>query len=134
MNKLTIIGNLTKDPEKRTTPAGKIVCNFTVAVNSRNRDVEPEYFRVAAWGQIGEVCAQYLTKGKKVCVVGPVSLNTYDSNGQTRANMEVFANDVEFLSPKESGYTQVDTAENPFTAAEPAKAEPEKDFLEELPF
>ena len=106
MNKLTIIGNLTKDPELRTTSSGISVCEFTVAVNrKRTQDGQPDadFFRVNAWRERGEVCAKYLTKGKKVCVVGPVSVRTYTGNdGQTRANLEVTADEVEFLSPRDS--------------------------------
>lgn len=120
MNKLTIIGNLTKDPELRTTQDGTSVCNFTVAVNRKKVNGQPEadFFRVSAWRGLGENCSKYLTKGRKVCVVGPVSVRTYTSNGESRASLEVIAEDVEFLSPKEetttSGYIQVETDELPF--------------------
>ena len=120
MNKLTIIGNLTKDPELRTTQDGTSVCNFTVAVNRKkvNGQAEADFFRVSAWRGLGENCSKYLSKGRKVCVVGPVSVRTYTSNGESRASLEVIAEDVEFLSPKEetttSGYIQVETDELPF--------------------
>ena len=104
MNKLTIIGNLTKDPELRSTQDGISVCSFTVAVNRRNkREGQPEadFFRVSAWRQLGENCGKYLAKGRKVCVIGPVSVRTYQaSDGTTKASLEVTADDVEFLSPK----------------------------------
>ena len=86
MNKLTIIGNLTKDPELRTTQAGKNVCSFDVAVKRRSGQEETDYFRVSAWNGLADTCARYLAKGRKVCVVGPVSVHTYE--------------DVEFLTPK----------------------------------
>lgn len=109
MNKLVIIGNLVRDPESRVTQNGISVCTFTVAVNRRRQQEgqqEADYFRVTAWRQFGENCAKYLTKGRKVCVVGPVSISTYTGNdGKIRANMEVTAEDVEFLSPKESAPT-----------------------------
>ena len=102
MNKLTIIGNLTRDPELRTTTAGVNVCDFTVAVNRRQkREGQPEadFFHVTAWRQLGENCAKFLTKGRKVCCVGAVSVRTYQSNnGETKASLEVTAEDVEFLS------------------------------------
>lgn len=104
MNKLTIIGNLTRDPETRTTKSGKNVCTFTVAVNKRNRDQGPDYFRVTAWDKLGENCFRYLDKGRKVAVVGPVSVSTYTANdGSTRAQLEVTANEVEFLSSQFDG-------------------------------
>ena len=115
MNKLTIIGNLTRDPELRTTSQGISVCTFTVAVNRRNtREGQPEadFFRVTAWRQLGENCAKFLAKGRKVAVVGMVSVSTYQANdGSTRAQMEVTADDVEFLSPKDQGYTRAELPE-----------------------
>ena len=125
MNKLTIIGNLTRDPELRTTPQGKQVCSLDVAVNRRRRiDGQPEadYFRVNVWNALAENCAKYLTKGKKVCVVGSVSLSKRENNGKFYASIEVFAEDVEFLSPKDDasthaqagGFTAVETDELPF--------------------
>lgn len=115
MNKLTIIGNLTKDPELRTTQSKVSVCTFTVAVNRRRRQDEEEqadYFRVTAWRELGENCAKWLIKGKKVCVVGPVSISTYTGqDGKTYANLEVTAQDVEFLTP--AGQTQDGTQAQP---------------------
>ncbi len=97
MNKLTIIGRLTRDVELRKTSAGKDVATFTVAVN--RRDKQTDYFRVSAWNGLAETCHKYLAKGRKVCVVGAVSCRTYTGNdGTTRASMEVMADDVEFLS------------------------------------
>lgn len=124
MNSLTIIGNLTNDPELRTTTSGKNVCGFSVAVNRRNKiegQPDADFFRVSAWGQLGENCAKFLAKGKKVCVVGSVSVRTYENQKhETRASMEVKANDVEFLSPKsddidkESGFQKVNVEGLPY--------------------
>ena len=140
MNKVVIIGNLTRDPELRTTTTGVNVCSFTVAVNRRNRgnqqgnQPEADFFRVTAWRQLGELCAKYLVKGRKVCVTGPVSVSTYTGNdGTTRASLDVTADDVEFLSARNegeaggysapaapadntqsSGFTAVETDELPF--------------------
>lgn len=132
MNKLTIIGNLTRDPELRTTQTGVQVCTFTVAVNRKKTgDQQPDadYFRVTAWRELGVNCSKFLQKGKKVCVIGPVGLSTYMGNdGATRANLEVKADDVEFLSPRvsdapvpeepkvdaQTGYEQVNTDDLPF--------------------
>lgn len=103
MNKLTIIGNLTKDPELRYTSQGINVCTFTVAVNRRttgSSQQEADFFRVTAWRGLADVCQQYLAKSSKVAVVGPVSVNAYTSNeGEARASMEVTAEEVEFLTP-----------------------------------
>lgn len=101
MNRLTIIGNLTRDPETRVTQSGSTVCAFTVAVNRRGQDDKADYFRVSAWNKTGDTCQKYLAKGRKVAVTGPVSVSTYTGqDGKTYANLEVMAQDVEFLTPK----------------------------------
>ena len=107
MNKVFLIGNLTRDPELRTTQTGVSVCSFTIAVNRRrpsNAEAgqpEADFFRVTAWRQLGEICAKYLAKGRKVSVVGSVSASAYTgSDGKARASLEVQADDVEFLTPK----------------------------------
>ncbi len=107
MNKVILIGNLTRDPELRTTSTGDSVCTFTVAVNRRRSSnaeagqPEADFFRVSVWRQQGENCAKYLSKGRKVYVSGPVTCRTYvGSDGQTRASLEVTANEVEFLSSR----------------------------------
>lgn len=124
MNRITIIGNLTREPELRTTQSGKSVCSFTVAVNGRND--KADYFRVTAWDKLADNCHNYLDKGRKVAVVGSVSLNTYTANsGENRASIEVLASEVEFLSPKNetasnapktanNGYTEVTDEDLPF--------------------
>ena len=118
MNKLTIIGNLVRDPELRVTSQGINVCTFTVAVNRRNaKEGQPDadFFRVTAWRQLGENCGKFLAKGRKVAVVGMVSVSTYQANdGSTRAQMEVTADDVEFLSPKDQGFTRAELPEGVF--------------------
>ena len=111
MNKLFIVGNLTRDPELRTTSSGIAVCSFTVAVNRRRsanstaaNQPEADFFRVSAWRQLGENCSKYLAKRRKVAVTGSVSVSTFQGNdGTTRASLEVTADDVEFLSPKGEG-------------------------------
>jgi single-strand DNA-binding protein len=126
MNKLTIIGNLTKDPELRHTQDGTPVCSFTVAVN-RRKDGETDYFNTTAWRQLGENAAKFLSKGKKVAVVGRVSLRTWEKDGKHGASLEVQADDIEYLSPRvsdpetptppvdaKSGMTIADTDELPF--------------------
>lgn len=109
MNKLTIIGNLTRDPETRTVPSGSTVCSFTIAVNRRRstqaqNQPEADFFRVSAWNKLGDVCQRYLAKGRKVCVVGSVSVSSYEAkDGSTRFSLDVFAEDVEFLSSRSEG-------------------------------
>jgi single-strand DNA-binding protein len=104
MNKLTIIGNLTKDPELRCTQDGVNVCGFTVAVNRPKTKANPEpgadYFNVNAWRVLGENCAKFLAKGRKVAVVGRVSLRTWEKEDKHGASLEVNAEEVEFLSSR----------------------------------
>ena len=127
MNKLIAIGNLTANPELRSTPNGIPVCTFTIAVNGRKQDEPATFFRVTAWRQLGENCNRYLTKGKKVFVSGPVSVSTYTAkDGTTRASMEITADDVEFLSPAGTG------AENATVDAQAGFVK--VDETEELPF
>lgn len=111
MQKLIIIGNVCAVPEERTTPSGKTVTNFTVAVARKGDKDKTDFFRCAAWGKTGEVCGQYLGKGKKVCVIGEVSARAYtDKQGEAKASLEVFVTEVEFLSPRGEEREPVSTA------------------------
>ena len=139
MNKLTIIGNLTRDPELRTTSTGLNVCSFTVAVNRRRssqnaNQPEADFFRVSAWRQLGENCQRFLSKGRKVCVVGPGSVSSYTANdGSTRFSLDVTAEDVEFLSSRndDAGYTPAAPVQNSAPAMEKGFQEVDD---EDLPF
>ena len=125
MNKIFIIGNLTKDADTRITQNGHTVTSFTVAVNRRPvKEGQPEadFFRIATWDKLAEVCKS-LTKGKKVAVTGSVSLSTYTAqDGTTRASIDIMGNEVEFLSPKEQkqentkndGFVEVEGDDLPF--------------------
>ncbi len=129
MNKVFLIGNLTRDPETRTTQSGVSLCTFTIAVNRRRSSnaeagqPEADFFRITAWRQLGDICAKYLAKGRKVSVVGTVSASAYTgSDGQARASLEVTADDVEFLTPRsEAGEAP---AYNSAPAAAPAPRAP----------
>ena len=125
MNKLVIIGALVRDPEQRVTPSGISVTTFSVACNRKHRQEgqpDADFFRVTAWRQLGENCAKYLSKGRKVCVVGPVSVSTYTGqDGKTRASMEVTAEDVEFLTPKDTSATAVGGPPSPKGNAQDAE-------------
>ena len=125
MNKLTIIGNLTRDPELRSTQSGIQVCSFTVAVNKRTKD-GADFFRVTCWRGLADICARYLVKGSKVAIHGSVGVNTYTGNdGQTRATLEVTADDVEFLSANRDPGTD--------SAYEATKARREAEWPDALP-
>ena len=106
MNNCSIVGNLTADPQHRTTQTGVSVCSFTVAVNRRGaKDGQPQadFFRVTAWRGLADNCAKWLVKGKKVGVTGSISASAYMGNdGKPHAQMTVDVDDVEFLSPANS--------------------------------
>ena len=123
MNHITLIGNLTKDPELRMTPNNIPVCSFTIAVNRRHGEKQTDFFRVQAWRGLGESCSKYLRKGKKVAVGGELQTRTYEQDGQTKLAMDVIAADVEFLSPSGKsetsqtdsyGFTELTSADVPF--------------------
>lgn len=97
---------MTSNPELRSTTSGISVCTFTVAVNRRVKQGEErkaDFFRVSAWRERGETCAKYLSKGKKVCVRGMVTLGTWEKDNRHGANLEVTADEVEFLTPRNAG-------------------------------
>ena len=126
MNSLHIIGNLTRKPELRATQDGTSVCSFTVAVNRpktrNNQNPGADYFNVTAWREKGEICAKYLDKGSKVSVVGSVSVRTWETETKHGANLEVNAQDIEFLSSRsesapvdaQTGMAIVETDELPY--------------------
>ena len=108
MNKVYLIGNLTRDPETRTTQSGLTVCSFTLAVNRRTKrqdgTQETDFINVTAWRQLGENCAKYLAKGKKAAVSGSIQTRTYEAqDGSRRSAFDVVADEVEFLSPVSGG-------------------------------
>lgn len=119
MNKIVLIGNLTADPVLRATPSGTSVCNFTLAVNRRFPGADgqkvTDFFNVVAWRGLADTCNKYLAKGRKAAVIGELQARTYEAkDGTTRISLDVSADEVEFLSPKEE------------TKTAPAPADPEK--------
>ena len=104
MKIITITGNLTRDPVIKSTPQGRNLCDFTVAVNEKDSAM---YFDITAWGSLGEICAKYLKKGQKVAVHGSFGLSVYTGkDGQQKTNLRINANTVEFLSkPAEKDLT-----------------------------
>jgi len=104
MHKLTLIGNLGQDPVMRFTSEGQAVTSFSVASTRKYKTAggeqreETEWFNVSAWGKLGEICNQYLTKGQKVYVEGRMKSRTYQSqSGETRFSIEVTCTEVQFL-------------------------------------
>lgn len=146
MNKVFLIGNLTKDPEMRSTQSGVAVCNFSIAVNRRFRNQqtgqqETDFLNVIAWRQLAELCSKYLAKGRKVAVAGSIQTRTYEAkDGSKRTAWDIVADEVEFLSANQnSGAPSGDypkavapSAQNP--TFDPASAGFTKVDDDELPF
>ena len=107
MNKVILIGNLTKDPELSETPSGIAVCRFAVAVSrdyaDSNGNRETDFFNITTWRGKAETCGKYLKKGNKVAIVGSLQNRSYeDKDGIKRTVTDIIASDVEFLTPKQS--------------------------------
>jgi single-strand DNA-binding protein len=115
INRVVLVGNLTRDPELRHTPSGTAVCGLRLAVNSRRKDPstgewgeKPNYFDVTVWGNQGESCAQYLAKGRPVAVDGRLDWREYeakDGSGKRQA-IEIIADSVQFLGSRGDGESQ----------------------------
>ena len=110
INRVVLVGNLTKDPELRHTPGGTPVCSMRVAVNSRRRDEsgnwvdKPNYFDVSVFGNQAESCAQYLSKGRPVAIDGRLEWREWEAqDGSKRQAVEVIADTVQFLGSRGEG-------------------------------
>lgn len=122
MVKIVVIGGLTADPDLRSTPSGKSVCQFTVASNRRWKNADgdkvTDYYRINTWSGLADTCAKYLARGKKVAVVGEFQPRTYEGkDGKPHISLDVQADEVEFLSPRED--TQKDTVSETPAPADP---------------
>lgn len=111
LNRIVLIGRLTRDPELRFTQSGKAVCAFTLAVDrpyvGAGGNRETDFINIVVWNKLGENCAQYLAKGKLAAVDGRLQIRPYDDkNGQKRYATEVVADNVRFLTPKGEGGQQ----------------------------
>lgn len=105
MNKVIMIGNLTRDPDVRSTGSGVSVCSFRIAVSRRfsgqSGERVSDFFDVVAWRTLAELCGKYLAKGRRVAVVGELQTRSYDAkDGTKRYVTEIVADEVEFLSPR----------------------------------
>ena len=112
-NTVTLVGNLTRDPELRHTPSGTAVCSLRLAVNTRRKDgatgewtEKPNYFDVTVWGNQGENCAQYLAKGRPVAIDGRLEWREWEAqDGTKRQAVEIIADTVQFLGGRDGGDT-----------------------------
>lgn len=106
LNRVELIGRLGRDPETRYTPTGRKVCQFSLAVDRRWRNAEGEareatdWFNVEAWGRLGEICQDYLSKGRLVYLEGRLQTDRYEHEGETRFFTKVIALDMQMLDRK----------------------------------
>jgi single-strand DNA-binding protein len=108
INRVVLVGNLTKDPELRTTPSGTSVCKLRIAVNTRQKDNatgqwgdKPNYFDVTVWGNQAESCSQYLSKGRPVGIDGRLDWREWEAqDGSKRQAVEIIAESVQFLGSR----------------------------------
>jgi len=127
MNKVFLIGNLTRDPELSETPSGVAVCRFAIAVNRRFASADAErqtdFFNITAWRGLAETVARFTKKGSKVAVAGSIQIRNYEDNqGQKRTAVDIIADEVEFLNSR--------SADSDGEYSAPAPAQKRKPALE----
>jgi single-strand DNA-binding protein len=108
INRVVLTGNLTRDPELRSTGGGLSVCKLGIAVNTRRKngasgawEEKPNYFRVTVFGAQGENCAQYLKKGRPVAIDGRLEWSQWETDGQKRESIDIIADSVQFLGGRD---------------------------------
>lgn len=137
MNKVILIGNLTRDPELAETNSGIAVCRFSIAVNrsysSSDGNRETDFFNITVWRAQAENCGRYLKKGSKVAIVGSLQNRSYeDRDGVKRNVTDIVASEVEFLSTKNSGEDDAGGVAPRKTVGSKPQLEPVSD--DDLPF
>jgi len=112
INKVILVGRLGNDPEVRYTQDGSAVASFSIATSDEWKDKETgdkkertEWHRIVAWRKLGEICGEYLSKGRQVYVEGKLQTRSWEKDGVTRYTTEIVASDVQFLGGRESGNT-----------------------------
>jgi single-strand DNA-binding protein len=143
LNKAMLIGNLTRDPETRTTPQGTNVTTFSIATNfvwtdqSGQKQEKVEFHNIVAWRKLADICSQYLSKGSKVYIEGRLQTRSWDDQtGNKRYRTEIVADNMIMLDrasgqggAKERSQTQPDQSQN-----EPAQPQEEEINVDEIPF
>ena len=139
MNKVFLIGNLTRDPETRETPSGVTMCRFAIAVqrpySSQDGERQTDFFECTAWRGLGETIARYTKKGNKVAVSGSIQLRNYEDNqGMKRTAVDIIVQDCEFLTPKTSGDSFDEVADAPKSAPKKKPTLQAMDDDSDIPF
>ncbi len=133
LNQVTLMGNLTRDPELRQTPTGQNVTSFSLALNRSYKDASGEwkevtdYIDIVAWGPLAERVSQYLSKGRRCLVQGRLQSRSWEQEGQKRSKVEVLANDVTFLDGRHDGAEATDDSETAAPSKPPAQPTKKKD-------
>ena len=122
MNKVFLIGNLTRDPELRETPSGVAMCRFAIAVSrpttSPDGERQTDFFECTAWRALGETIARFTKKGNKVAIAGHIQIRNYEDNqGMKRTAVDIIVQDCEFLTPKANGDAFDEVADAPRASA-----------------
>jgi single-strand DNA-binding protein len=135
LNKVMVIGHLGRDPEMRYTPSGRPVTTFTVATSRSwntadgERHSETEWFNVVAWGNLAEICKQYLTKGKQVYIEGRLQTRRWeDKEGVKHATVEIVANEMMMLGERREGSNQNQSGDEPVVPDESEGQSGEDEF------
>lgn len=103
MNKVILVGRLTRDPEVRYTQTGKAVASFSVAVDTGfGENKRADFIPIVVWDKLAEICGNNLTKGRRILVEGRLQIRDYEKDGQKRRAAEVIAQNIEFLEPKQA--------------------------------
>jgi single-strand DNA-binding protein len=135
LNRVQLIGNLTRDPELRYTPSGTAVCSFSIATNRNwttdtgEKKEEVEFHRIVAWNKLAELCSQFLTKGRKVFVEGRLTTRSWDAqDGTKKTTTEIIINDMILLDNRRDGAdtSHEEAVEEPSEEAPKAKASAKK--------
>lgn len=140
-NKITLVGNLGRDPELRYTPQGTPVCTFSMATNERRKDKNGEmqdqttWFRVTLWNRQAETASQYLQKGRPVYIEGRLRVEEYtDRDGKQRYALEVTATDMQFIGGRYDEASQDRAASSSASASPSGPSEPADLSDEDIPF
>jgi single-strand DNA-binding protein len=134
LNQVTLMGNLTRDPELRQTPSGQSVTSFSLALNRSYKDASGEwqeatdYIDIVAWGPLAERVSQYLSKGRRCLVQGRLQSRSWEQEGQKRSKVEVLANDVTFLDSRGGGDSEGDSGASA-PASKPAPSKKKDDVV-----
>jgi len=138
LNKVMIIGRLTRDPEGRTTPSGQNVCSFGLATNrtwtdkTGQRQEKVEYHNIVAWGKLADICTQYLQKGRKIYIEGRLQTRDWEGqDGAKRNRTEIIAENMIMLESKGSGTQQPAAPANDASQPEPKADLPTVDINED---